>query len=139
MIYVVCATQVFTGLCFLICLRWGLAYIADRDKLEQRGYEQDRASFEKLKQESDEAISTLINQFTKERELLLERIQHPPMTQGQAATVGAETGAAIVDEELEADEEYGKAIPEEDHEEPTRVLSPTGPVQAIGAEAQHGG
>src|SRR3954466_4890820 len=136
MIYLVCGTQVLTILGILVCVRWTLAYFADRDKIEQRGYELNRQSFEQIKKESDEAIWTLINQFSKERELLLERIQHPPMTQGQAAGVGGETGATVIDEESEAKEEFGAVGEVDEGEElpPTQILTPTGPIQAIGAD-----
>lgn len=133
MIYVVCATQVLTVLCVLVCVRWILAYQSDRDKLEQRSYERDRESFEGLKRESDEAIWTLINQFSQERELLLERIQHPSNTHGQAAGVGGTTGATIVDEESEAKEEGLDEVNEGEEFTPSPIQA-VSPIQAIGAE-----
>lgn len=129
MIYAICATQLITVLCALVAVRWCIAYLVTRDKLEQRQFELNTETFQKLKTESDEALWALINQFNQEREHLIERIQHPQVTQGQAAATGVSGGASVMDD----DREYKIDHPDAEDEQPTRV-TPVQPVKPFGAE-----
>lgn len=138
MIYAIVATQTLTVACLVLAVRWGLSYLSDRYRQEQEGTELLlRMFFEteaKKELESKEQLKDLIEQFNKERELLIERIQHPETARGQAAGVGGETGSTIVDEEAEAkDEGLIEEVEEAEEISPTPIR-PVGPIQAIGAE-----
>lgn len=128
MIYVLAGTQVATVIGAVVGLWFLLGYFQERDQLEQRTFDHNISVFERIKKESDEAIWALLNQFQQERELLIERIQHPVMTQGQAASTGREPSVSVVDEETEEKAEY----PEEGS---PGVVEPVQPVKPFGGSS----
>lgn len=136
MTYIICATQLVTVLCGLIAVRWCIAYAETRDKLDLTWSEKDREEWVRMKQESDQALMALISTFgvdmqrlrmdhAKERELLIERIQHPTITQGQAAGIGGETSVSYDDEEAQAKRDFPDS-------EVNPAVQPIQPVAPIG-------
>lgn len=137
MIYLVCATQLVTVLCGLTAVRWCIAYVIDRDNRQDRVYGDLIAQYTdilvKERVEAYNRLQEILAQSVKERELLIERIQHPEVTKGQAAGVDGTSSVAYIDEEEEArlDQEY------EEDEDPISV--PIQPVKPINLRGENHG
>lgn len=127
MIYVIVATQLITVLAGLVAVRWCLAYLADRDQTEQKSYEFYVNSLAEVRVAYHADLKNLIDQSFKEREFLLERVQHPQQTQAQAGGVTGETGITVIDEEEEARSEGLFDEDEETHEIPVKPVQPIRP------------
>lgn len=126
MIYILAGTQVLTIIGVLVCVRWVLAYLADKDQTIERLVQVHREEFFKLLVESQNQLKGAREEAFKEREYLLTRIQHPEQAIAQAPSVGVPTSVSFMDEQ----EEYLREHPEE-ADEVIRPLQPVKPARAF--------
>lgn len=130
MLYVFCAAQVFTVISLLVLGKWVLDHLSKNEERTTKALLDMVSYIETNRMSTEKQIQAVLERAFRERELLLERVQHPEHTQAQAAGATGTTGISVLDEEGEAREEG--LIDEDEDEEDTQVLKPLKPVQPVG-------
>lgn len=126
MIYIFLAIQLAIIFSALLVARWGINYLKRQAELQSSNVDSMMRFFEGLVKEHNEEVKRILDQSFKEREYLMERLQHPEYMVAQAPSAGENGEVSVVDEAREYETEEHSIVDDPYATRPIKPVKPFG-------------